>query len=456
MTDSPAQSGRVILLTAVITALTGGLVFLLFVLASYGAINSDPASLRPWVAKAFHDRQLLEDPFQEGSTSIGGHQWNDCLIIVMAMDQRGDPKRLALSPILMDFGPSPSVSTNPCAVLKALDDGAVPNDKLYYYDRYVHGAVVMLRYLAPHASLKTIRSFYRDVQSLLLIFSLGLAMVGLVRGQNARVFALLGVTAFAFSRYFGLESFSQSLGHGPADSLLAAYLLALVAMAFAPVGLGLAIFAAALFGALTIILELFTGGFQLGFAMAIGLAPFVVRPGLRPWTVAACLGSAFVGAGALLYILKMFAVVLIAGHGVATDAAGELMRLTIFSWQGTGLGEAMPAFIESIGSLAGGMWLLSAATLLVAIAGGAYGLSRILKKDPNRDFREKALLLAISSLIMPAWCLGFSNLMILHAWFTDRILVWMIAVGFGLFLMALIPATRGERDGEVTPPLAKP
>ena len=101
---------------------------------------------------------LVEDTFVEGSTTIGSHQWNDCLIIVMAMDQRGDRARLTLSPILMDFGPTPSVTTNPCAVLSALNKGAVPNNNLYYYDNYPHGAVVLLRYLLPHREIEEIRA----------------------------------------------------------------------------------------------------------------------------------------------------------------------------------------------------------------------------------------------------------------------------------------------------------
>jgi hypothetical protein len=447
----PASWGGIILTTGLGTAITGVILFLLFMLASHGALGTGPSTFAPWVADAFKSGQFVEDPYQEGSTKIGSHQWNDCLIAVMAMDQRGDRNRLALSPILMDMGDSPSLSTNPCAVLSALNKGAVPKDDLYYYDRYVHGGVVVLRALAPHMDLKTVRTLYRNVQTALLMLGLAVVLVGLARGVNPPIMAVLGVSIVAFMRYFGLESFSQSLGHGPADIILAAYLLMLAIMALAPVGLGMTILAAAVIGALSIIFELFTGGFQLGLAMAIGLAPLVTRPGPRPAVIATAAAVAFVGAGAIVYLLKMFAVVLIAGQGVATDAAGELLRLTIFSWQGNGLREGGRAFIESLGVLAGGMWLLSAATVLLAAVVGLFGLHRLLTRHPDHAVREQAILLALSSLIMPAWCLGFSNLMILHAWFTDRILVWVIAAGFGLFLLALIPQrTANNASGPAT------
>jgi hypothetical protein len=38
---------------------------------------------------------------------------------------------------------------------------------------------------------------------------------------------------------------------------------------------------------------------------------------------------------------------------------------------------------------------------------------------------------------IPLWCLVFINQVGNHAWFMDRILVWPIAAGFGLFVLAM-------------------
>ena len=142
-------------ITAIITTVVGSS-FVVFLWASTTALPGDPAIFKERIAHGFAAGDLVENPFQEGSTTIGSHQWNDCLIIVMAMDERGDPARLALSPILMDFGATPSVSTNPCAVLSALNQGATPNSNLYYYDNYPHGAVVLLRHLLPYREIERI------------------------------------------------------------------------------------------------------------------------------------------------------------------------------------------------------------------------------------------------------------------------------------------------------------
>jgi hypothetical protein len=425
------------IITALIATLTGAAAFALFLVASYGALPGDPSIFRGRVAEAFRKGQLVENPYQEGSTSIGSHQWNDCLIIIMAMDQRGGRDRLALSPILPSMPAPLSVSTNPCAVLSALNKGVRPKDDIYYYDRYVHGAVVLLRYLLPGSTIKEIRTGYRNTQSFCLVLGLALAMLGLARGERVASFAVIGTTIVALMRYFGLESFSQSLGHGPADTIIAGYALALAAMAFAPTGLAAAVFAAAVFGALTIIFELFTGGFPLGLAMVVGLAPLVVRPAERPALVAACAAAAFAGAGATMYALKMAAVVMASGPGIATDAVHEVLRLTFASQQGAGFMEAAHPFKHSIGVLTGGMRLLSFGTLVIAGLCGSFGLLRLWRRERDPMLRDRALILALSTLIIPAWCLLFSNLLINHAWFTDRILVWLVAAGFGLFFMAL-------------------
>jgi hypothetical protein len=438
-TTPARRSGRrLTVVTLVISVLTGLVSFALFMAASYGTLRGDPSVFRQRIAYGFAHKQLVEDPYQEGSTTIGSHQWNDCLIIVMAMDQRGDRDRLALAPLVMEFDRGLDMAANPCAVLSALNKGAQPNATIYYYDRYLHGAVVLLRYALPHAGIGEVRGLYRKAISTCLLLSLALVVVGLWRGRNPRAFAVLGVSTLAFMRYFGLESFSQSLGHGPADAVIAAYLLAMCVMAFVPVGLTVALVAAAISGALTIIFELFTGGVPIGLAMVIALTPLVIRPGVRPLHASAAAAAAFLGAGAVLYLARMAAIALAGTTGVASDTISEILRLTILSPEGPHLGVAARNLVQSIGVLTGGMGLLSAGTIAIALVAGALGFVRLWTRNRSESVREEALMLAISAAITPLWCLGFTVLMVNHAWFTDRVLVWPIAAGFGLFFMALI------------------
>jgi hypothetical protein len=111
-----------IVATACGSVLTGAAVFALFLVASISALDRDVPLAKAQVAAAFRSGQLVENPYQEGSTTIGSHQWNDCLITAMAIDQRGDRTRLALSPIIAGF-PGLAADANPCAILKKLISG---------------------------------------------------------------------------------------------------------------------------------------------------------------------------------------------------------------------------------------------------------------------------------------------------------------------------------------------
>ena len=107
------------------SALIGAACFAIFFAVSYLSIDRDASPSVERVREAFRKGQLVTDPYQEGSTGIGSHQWNDCLITLMAIDQRGDRLRLALSPIIAGV-PNPPPDGNPCGVLASLVNGATP------------------------------------------------------------------------------------------------------------------------------------------------------------------------------------------------------------------------------------------------------------------------------------------------------------------------------------------
>jgi hypothetical protein len=139
---------RLVLASVGGAVLVGVIVFALFFVASFLSLDRGVSVSIGRVAWAFESGQLVEDPYQEGSTTIGSHQWNDCLITLMAIDQRGDHTRLAISPIIANF-PGLADDTDPCALLNTMVSELRPNPgpELYHYDRYVHGATVLLRYL---------------------------------------------------------------------------------------------------------------------------------------------------------------------------------------------------------------------------------------------------------------------------------------------------------------------
>ena len=450
--EVPRVRAKWFIATACGSVLTGAVVFALFLVASISALDRDVPRARAHVDAAFRSGQLVENPYQEGSTTIGSHQWNDCLITAMAVDQRGDRTRLALSPIIAGF-PGLAADADPCAILKTLISGSPPDAELYYYDRYVHGATVLLRYLLPQFRVSQIRALYRAALTGILVGGLALTLIGIARNRRVVEFAVLAVIFPALMRFFGLESFSQSLGHGPADFIAAAYVLAIAVMVFAPVGTVVVILAAALFGSLTIVFELFTGGFPLGLAMVIGLASLGVRSGNQPreFALTACAAGAYCGAAAVTYLFKIAATSYVAGPAVIADIAAQLLHYSPGSELGPNFPAAAAAIARSVGVLTGGMTLLASAVVLGAVAAGGYGLRWILLHVPKTAIRQRAILLALSVLPIPAWFLAFPNQVAMHAWFMDRIIVWVIAAGFSVFLLAVaaryLPGSPADGSG---------
>ena len=182
-------TARWVIATVCSSVLVGAIVFVLFLAASFMALDRDVSLAKTQVAEAFRSGQLVENPFQEGSTTIGSHQWNDCLITVMAIDQRGDRTRLALSPIIAGF-PGLATDADPCAVLKAMFSDLSPEPELYYYDRYLHGSTVLLRFLLPHFKIEQIRWLYRTAITGVLACGLALSLIGIARGRRVADFAI--------------------------------------------------------------------------------------------------------------------------------------------------------------------------------------------------------------------------------------------------------------------------
>jgi hypothetical protein len=436
-------SGRSAARFLLLPILLGTAILGLHLLASHFSLDRDVATARARVIAAFEHGQFGENPFQHPSVTIGSHQWNDCLITLMALDQRGDRARLTLSPVIAGIRGIPNhpqADRNPCAVLQSLVSGAELEPEVYHYDRYVHGATVLLRYLLPHFEIRQIRSLYRAASIGVLVLGFGLCLVGLARGARLPAFAVLAVTLVVLMRFFGLEFFSQSLGHGPADLMIGCYLLAIVLMLFASTPPLIVVLTAAMFGALTMIFELFTGGLPLGFAIVIALSSFAVRPrsDLQGARLAAWSAAAFLSAAATVYVLKVLAVASIADGSVITDVVQRARYYSPAADRGLDFIHFLRAFAESIGVLTGGMTLLTGAALAGGVAAGVWGTSRIYRNCSNPITRQHAALLAVSVLPIPAWFLVFANQSAEHAWYMDRIFVWPVAAGFSLFVLALL------------------
>ena len=119
------------------------------------------------VRAAFASGELLPGANKAlGNTILGVHQFNDCLILGMSIDQRpGLERELLVSPIRAAFSATvedrgvgatlpPTIversdPAEPCPVLYHLAEGDTPLTGVEYYHRYLHAQTILVRYLLP-------------------------------------------------------------------------------------------------------------------------------------------------------------------------------------------------------------------------------------------------------------------------------------------------------------------
>jgi len=425
---------------ALIALPVAALLFLLFCLVNRASLGRDLPMAEAHVRAAFAEGALQDADWLPGDTGIGRHQYNDCLILYMAIDQQASVAQLTASPIK----PVQRGTESMCQALRAYAGGDKAAGRTgIWYHQYIHGHTMLARWLLPTMGVAAIRDLYHGLQTALILAGLLIAMTALARSPARRTENLFWLIVFlAFSRWFGLESYGQSLGHAPSDAVVLAYLVYLAGgSARGGIAPRASLIVAASFGAFTAIFEFLTGGIPLGLAIVIGGLPFALRD-----TDPRALLDQVVGAAAAFCVavitclgLKILFALQVFGLESFRESAAQLgVRL--------GMGESQPdlgplkmvkSLTKGLSSLAAGMHILAGAMLVTATGFGLWAARALIRSgEPVAKARTIHLLgsnIVIAGMLMLLW-----QHTIIHAWFMDRIFVWTIASGFGLFAMAAL------------------
>lgn len=427
-------------------------IFAALMIASYASLGRDVPTAREHVAQAFATGILQDEDYLKGNTDLGWHQYNDCLILWQAIDQRASVTALTISPI----SAMPEGTHSRCGTLRALvTGGTTPNPSFYH--RYIHGHTTLIRFLLPGLSVEAIRNLYHTTLTLLILAGLCVGMIALVRRRHSIEALFWTILFLAFSRWFGLETFGQSLGHGPADIVLLAYLLFLAIMGTTR-GLDrrTALTTAAIFGGLTAGFEFLTGGIPLGMAAIIGGIPFAVHANREGNPAAFTFDALVAFCASVLTCLTAKVVVVMAVFGPAAmaDSARQLrMRMGLDANRGEtqDLGMMLMAkkLAKGLSGIAPGMSIMAGAIVLLTVVAGIWAAQHLLRTaSPAMRYRTVALL--ASNVAVAAMLTMFWQHTMIHAWFMERTLVWPIATGFALFAFACATrrtASGTERDG---------
>ena len=408
------------------------------------ALSDNLPQARARLTQAFAQADLTDANYAHGNSIIGSHQYNDCLILGMAFDQpAGLRQELSISPLIPGIARRDSAGNfpdydAPCLALHKLVRGDGDVVSTQYYHRYLHGQVVLTRLLLPSLGVAGIRVIYKSLLSLLLLGGLSVALMRLTQ-KRSTVYVGFVITFVCFARLFGLGEFGQSLGHAPSDMLAVAYLLFACLSAETGPSTKTMLAAAAAFGALTMILELLTGGLPLGVAIIVGTSAMMLpRTASAQSAIKAMLSSltAFLAAAITCVVCKLAASVAVFGSTVLYDYGRQLgtrMALRKVDSLPTSPALFLKKLVGGLSSLAEYSHVLVAGIILIAITAGIWGLRSVWRSSPWSAGRTRATLLALSTLPIALWFPLFWQHTIQHAWFMDRILVWIIVAGFWLF-----------------------
>jgi hypothetical protein len=374
-----------------------------------------------------------------GNTDIGRHQYNDCLIIYMATNQQAASDELMTSPIK----PMPRNTETMCSALRVFVGGdKAAGQTSVWYHQYIHGHTMLARFLLPNLSVEAMRNLFHTLQTLLVLAGILLAMLALVRGRRTTESLFWLIIFLAFSRWFGLETYGQSLSHGPSDAIILIYLLFLATAASCG-GLSrwTSLIAAALFGSLTAIFEFLTGGIPLGLAIIVGGLPFALRDSDSAEQLDRVIeaAAAFCVAVVACLAFKLGLALSVFGIESFRESAAQLqVRMGIGSTEASpGLIESIKKLVKGINSLAAGMHVLAGAILFIALGFGVWS-ARLLIRTGASTVRARAIHLVASNGVIVALLLLLWQHTVVHAWFMERIFVWTIGTGFALFAFALI------------------
>lgn len=416
-----------------------------FLALAWVSLGADRAALVGAAREGFAQRQLqVEQGYRFGDTDLGIHQYNDCLILYQAIDDRAPAAQRAVSPL------SPVLERGfPCLQLRTLVTTG-PDRPPHFYHRYLHAHTTIARLLLPSLGVRGTRELYRLLISVVLLASIAYAGIDVARGRRGDLAAVWLILSLVFARLYGLEGFGQSLGHAPADLILIGFLLFLNrASAAGPLSRPVAWTAAALFGALTIQFEFLTGGLPLGFALVLGGMTLALRPDpALPATVAGA-AAAYLAGALVCAAAKLVALWVTFGPAPLADIMAQLMVRTGVGTPpatdgATGLGDFLGNWWIGADALAPGMRWLTVGLLGLALIGGGWGYRR-LSRSPDETDRMRATALLGSNLAILLWLAVFWQHSVTHALFMARLLVWPIATGSALFVLAI------RQQGETAP-----
>ncbi len=398
-------------------------------------INRD--ALRSNVEQAFKSGALSATWLPLSDNVRGAHQWNDCLILSMALDTRDTALRRGLSP----FNIGQSEST--CAYLyKAVMTGErTPTNAKLYYHRYIHGNVALATVLVSALPLATVRKLLDAAMFFSIVALIGFSILVMARNSGVKLpntrpphvirasatrASVVLLSAMILLLFYGLPYYSMSLNHFPCDILIVAYLYIVLIFDFSEIEPFRIALIHAVFGVFTAYFEFLNGGIPLSISfILIGYAATAIGPN-RAAAIDGAVTSVFAfcaGVG-LAFVVKLALTASVFGVSVLTDFGDGLSYR--MAGEKVGLFEMLDGLAWTADYIgAGWRWL---GRLLLFGSMGLFVISvvQMWRRRGQIQNWQQPLLLGLAFLTIVLWFVVFRQHSHQHNIFMVRIVVGMI------------------------------
>lgn len=414
---------------------------------NYATTFIDRAPIKAHIKEAFDTGELNPDLWAWQGVR-GRHQYNDCMILHMAVRQSSDHWRDALGPN------GPGDVDNPC---QALEDfvkapSSPPPKREDAYTRYLQGHTAVAAVAASVLSIGGMRVLFSRIAVLAVGGLLAMSFWRIARGAAKRSpgsttrAAYVAVASLTLMLLYGFGGFSMSLNHFPEDMVVLGYLWFALFTDFKKMPRWALIATHTVFGVFTAWFEFLSGGLPLGACIICYMAA-ADASGSRAYPALRRAATSLAAYAASFLAAFAFKMVLTAG-AFDPEVWSNFAEVTHRMAGGAGgdNGEAPPtllamvkAMLDNANVVAAGWRELGRTLIGLSFIGFGYALFVLFRRKLSIDELIQPGLLAAGFLAICAWHIAFFPHSTVHAFFMARTLV-------GLYFTSILLVASVHRE----------
>lgn len=430
---------------------------IIFFFMNYISLQTSTAVVSDRIKQAFTERELIRTDYSAYDTEIGAHQLNECLILTMTLLRSKSIIHDVISPSYTVRRRNVEGSIPRCEslyqeVFSIVDD----NNRTIFYHRYLHGHRMLAGILLSSMDISTIHRILSATSYGLLWTIIILAVLKSIftnRKFNKKPKSIyfspelfLAIIAVIFLNFYGLQYFGMSLSYAPSAIVLFIFLLYWIW--FDPINVTKRHFYAvvAIFAALTAYFEFFNGSAPIGLAMLIGVlsifglynenrASFYKRIIIAPMV--------YTGTMVMCFLIKLASASIVFGLSIWNDFFGSLLNRMhgdierdsqIVEYSLFTMARSLTWYLEYIGI---GHSIYERMVLVIFIIAVFLGYCILIRKAEDQRQRIAFTAMIASMAVIFGWYILFQQHTVIHVFYMVRMLVWPLAMGMVLIMLAV-------------------